>query len=162
MAGINIESGLELIGDFMVDKLVKILDVQGHRASGKLQDTMKSVVSSTAKGFTITIIGKDYAKFVERGTPRGVKVSIEALSKWIEVKGIATGDIDVKSLAFLIQRKIFKEGTIQFRENKKGFVEVMLDANATLIFQMVTRLFTEQVALSLSETISKNKRILLE
>lgn len=162
MAAINIEDGLQLIGDFMVDKLVKILDVQGHRASGQLQDTMRSVVNSTAKGFTITIIGKDYAKFVERGTPRGVKVSIEALSEWIETKGIATGDIDVKSLAFLIQRKIFKEGTIQFRENKKGFVEVMLDANATLIFQMVTRLFTEQVALSLSETISKNKRTLLE
>jgi hypothetical protein len=156
----DIEDGLKLIGDFMVDQLVKVLDVQGHRASGQLQDTMRSVVNSSAKGFSITIIGKDYAKFVEKGVPRGAKVSIEALSQWIEDKGIQTGELSVKSLAFAIQRKIFNEGTIQFRENKKGFVEVMLDANATLIFQMLTRLFTEQVAVSLSKTISKNKRIL--
>ena len=156
----EIEDGLQLIGDFMVDQLVKVLEVQGHRASGQLQDTMKSVVSSNAKGFSITIIGKDYAKFVEKGVPAGVWVSVNKLAEWVQVKGIATGEREVKNLAFAIQRKIFNEGTIQFRKNKKGFVEVMLDANATLIFQMLTRLFTEQVAVSLSKTISKNKRIL--
>lgn len=156
----SVEDGLQLIGDFIVDQLVKVLDVQGHRASGKLQDTMRSVVKSSAKGFSITIVGQDYAKFVERGVPKGVYVSIDALSQWIEDKGIATGEIGLKSLAFAIQRKIFNEGSIQFREKKKGFVEVMLDANATLIFQMVTKLFVEQVSVSLSNTISKNKRIL--
>lgn len=156
----EIEDGLKLIGDFMVDQLVKVLEVQGHRASGQLQDTMRSVVTSNAKGFSIIIIGKDYAKFVERGVPAGVWVSVDKLAEWVQVKGIATGEREVKNLAFAIQRKIFNKGTIQFREKKKGFVEVMLDANATLIFEMLTRLFTEQVAVSLSKTISKNKRIL--
>lgn len=156
----EIEDGLQLIGDFMVDQLVKVLEVQGHRASGQLQDTMRSVVTSNAKGFSIIIIGKDYAKFVERGVPAGVWVSVDKLAEWVQVKGIATGEREVKNLAFAIQRKIFNKGTIQFREKKKGFVEVMLDANATLIFEMLTRLFTEQVAVSLSKTISKNKRIL--
>jgi hypothetical protein len=153
-----IEAGLKLIGDFMVDKLVKVLDEQGHRATGELQDTMRSVVTTTNKGFEITIFGKDYAKAVDKGSPPGTKVSIEALAEWVETKGIATGDVAIKSIAFLIQRKIFKEGTIQFRENKKGFIEVMLDANAKIIFKMVLDLFKTEFTLSLSNEIRKHKQ----
>jgi len=159
MANTAIIDGLDLIGQFIVDQLVKTLDDLGHRATGQLQDTMRSVVTVDGKGFDITIYGKDYAKFVESGVPSGVWVSVEALAKWVEAKGIATGEPQIKSLAFAIQRKIFNEGSVQFRENKKGFVDVMLDESANLMFQMVFDLFTREVSLSLSETIGKNSKI---
>jgi hypothetical protein len=153
------EAGLKLIGGFMVKQLQLVLDKQGHRASGNLIDTMRSEVKSSGNGFTITIFGANYAQAVAQGVPPGTKVSTKALAEWVETKGIATGETAIKSLAFAIQRKIFKEGTIQFRENKEGFVDVMLDENAKTIFKMVLDLFQEEITLSLRDTIAKNKRI---
>jgi len=153
------ENGLQLIGDFIVDQLRIVLEVQGHNATGNLSNTMRSEVKSSGRGFSITVLGADYAIAVENGLPPGTKVSTTALAEWVEAKGIATGEISVKSLAFLIQRKIFQEGTIQFREKKKGFVEVMLDQQAENVFKMVLDLFQEEITLSLRSTIAKNKRI---
>ena len=154
-----IKEGLELIGDFIVDQLVKTIEVQGHRATGKLQDTMRSVVTTSGNGFEITIYGQDYAKNVEKGVPAGVWVSVDKLAEWVQVKGIATGEKEIKNIAYAIQRKIHDKGTIQFRENKKGFVEVTLDANANIIFQMVFDLFSREVAISLRNTIAKQSKI---
>lgn len=153
------ENGLQLIGDFIVKQLQIVLEEQGHRASGNLIDTMRSEVKSTSRGFSITIYGANYSQAVAQGLPPGTKVSTKALAEWVETKGIATGESAIKSLAFLIQRKIFQEGTIQFRENKKGFVEVMLDEQAKIVFQMVFDLFSREVAVTLRNTIAKNKRI---
>lgn len=154
----GITDGLDLIGQFIVDQLVKTLDNLGHRASGELQDTMRYEITSSGSGFEVIIWGKDYAKNVDKGTPSGVTVSLEALAKWVQVKGIATGEPQIKALAFAIQRKIFREGTIQFRENKKGFIDVMLDANSKIIFQMVLDLFTKEITLSLSNTIRNHEQ----
>jgi len=158
MANNNIQQGLEVIGDFIVDQLRKTLEEQGHRATGQLQDTMKSVVTTSGSGFDITIYGQDYAKNVEKGVPKGVWVSVDALAQWVQDKGIASGEREVKNLAFAIQRTIYDKGTIQFREKKKGFVEVVLDENAKLIFKMVLDLFTKEITLSLTNTIRKEKR----
>lgn len=155
----SIPAGLNIIGEFIVDQLVKTLDEQGHRASGELQETMRHEVKRTGSGFDIIIYAKDYAKFVEKGLPPGVWVSADKLAKWVQDKGIATGEIQIKNLAYAIQRTIYEKGTVQFREKKKGFIEVMLDANAKIIFEKVTQLFTDQITLSLENTIRENKQI---
>ena len=160
-----IKEGLQLIGDFIVEQLVKVLDDQGHRNTGKLQDTMKSTVKQSGGGFEIVITGQDYAKYVDRGIPAGVWVSPYALAKWIEQKGIETGESEIKSLAFAIRQTIFKEGSptkgsLKFSKSGKRdeFIKVMLDANANVIFQKVFELFSREVAITLRETISKNRR----
>jgi hypothetical protein len=155
----SIKSGLDLIGEFIVDQLVKTIDDLGHRTTGRLQDTMRSVVTSSGKGYDITIYGQDYAKYVEKGVPAGVWVSVDKLARWVHDKGIATGEREIKNLAYAIQRKIYDKGSVQFRKNKKGFVEVTLDANANIIFQMVFDLFSREVAISLRNTIAKQRKI---
>ena len=152
-----IKSGLDIVGQYIVDELVKILDDQGHRATGQLQDTMKYSVTESGGGYDITITGKDYAKFVEKGVPAGTWVSSEKLAKWVQVKGIATGEIEIKNLAFAIQRKIFDKGSIQFREKKKGFVEVFLDTQAQKIFKMTAELFAKEVSVSLKSSLNKHR-----
>jgi len=161
-----IKEGLELIGDFMVDQLIKVLDDQGHRNTGKLQDTMKSTVNQSGGGFEIVITGQDYAKYVDRGIPAGVWVNVGALQKWVMQKGIATGEREIKQIAFLIGRKIFQEGSptkgsLKFSKSGKRdeFIKVMLDANANIIFQKVFELFSREVAITLRNTISKNRTI---
>ena len=64
-----------------------------------------------------------------------------------------------KFYIYAIQRKIHDKGSVQFRENKKGFVEVTLDENANIIFQMVFDLFSREVAISLRNTIAKQSKI---
>jgi len=154
-----IKDGLDVIGGFIVDQLVKVIDELGHRTTGELQKSLRHEVKTSGNGFEIIIYGVDYAKFVERGVPKGVWVSVEALARWVEQKGIATGEPQIKGIAFAIQRKIFEKGSVQFRENKKGFVEVMLDSNANIIFQMVFDLFSREVAISLRNTIGKQSKI---
>jgi hypothetical protein len=138
--------------------LVKVIEDKGHRTTGQLQESIRSEINESGSGFEIVIYATDYAKFVDKGTPAGTNVSIEALSKWIEAKGIATGETEVKGIAFAIQRKIFREGTIQFRQNKKGFIEVMLDESAKAIFKMVLDLFKKEFTLSLTNTVRQHRQ----
>lgn len=161
-----IKEGLQLIGDFIVEQLVKVLDDQGHRNTGKLQDSMRSVVTSSGKGYDITIYGQDYAKYVDRGIPAGVWVNPYALAEWVEQKGIATGEREVKNIAFAIRHKIYQEGSptkgsLKFSKSGKRdeFIKVMLDENANIIFQMVFDLFSREVAISLRNTIAKQRKI---
>ena len=153
-----IRDGLDLIGGFIVDQLIKSIDALGHKTTGNLQSSLRHEVNETGSGFEVIIYGAEYAMAVDKGLPPGTKVSTQALSKWIEDKGIATGETEVKSIAFLIQRKIFNEGTIQFRQNKKGFIDVMIDANAKTIFKMALDLFKKEFTLSLDNEIRKNKQ----
>jgi hypothetical protein len=152
-----IKQGLELIGDFIVDQLRKTLVALDHKATGNLIKSLRSDVTESGN-YTITIYGADYAEAVNNGLPPGSKVSTTALAKWVEKKGIATGESEVKNIAFLIARKIFNEGTIQYRENKEGFIEITLDANAQAIFKMVLDLFKKEITLSLTNTIRQNKQ----
>ena len=159
-----IKAGLEIIGEFIKEQLIKVLDDQGHRNTGKLQDTMKSTVTESGGGFVITITGQDYAKYVDRGIPAGVWVNVGALQKWVMQKGIATGEREIKQVAFLIGRKIFQEGSptrgsLKFSKTGKRdeFVKVMLDANANIIFQKVLALFTQEVTVTLRNTIAKER-----
>lgn len=161
-----IKEGLDLIGEFIIEQLVKVLDDQGHRNTGKLQETMRSVVTSSGKGYDITIYGQDYAKYVDRGIPAGVWVNPYALAEWVEQKGIATGEREVKNIAFAIRHKIYQEGSptkgsLKFSKTGKRdeFIQVMLDENANIIFQMVFDLFSREVAISLRNTIAKQRKI---
>lgn len=158
-ANSGIKKGLDLIGQFIIEQLWGVLHEQDHVASGDLINSIRYKVSDSGSGYTIEIKAKDYAKNVEKGVPKGTWVNPYALAEWIETKGIATGDKEVKNLAFAIRRTIFDKGTIQFREKKDGFIEVMLDENSKAIFQMVLDLFTKEITLSLRNTIRKNKQI---
>lgn len=161
-----IDEGLNIIGEFVVKQLQIVLEDQGHRATGELIDSMRHEVKKIGNGFTITVFGKDYAKFVDRGIPAGVWVSPYALAEWVEQKGIATGEKEIKSIAFAIRRKIFQEGSptkgsLKFSKTGKRdeFIKVMLDENANIIFQMVFDLFSREVAISLRNTIAKQRKI---
>jgi hypothetical protein len=160
-----IKEGLQLIGDFIVDQLVKVLDDQGHRNTGALQESLRPVVKAESGGYSIIIYGKDYAKYVDRGVPPGTWVNPYALAEWVEQKGIATGEKEIKNIAFAIRHKIFKEGSptrgsLKFSKTGKRdeFIQVMMDENAKIIFKMVFDLFSREVAVTLRNTIAKNRQ----
>ena len=69
------------------------------------------VIYSTEKYFTV----------LETGRKPGKQPPTEPIRKWIQSKGIAT-DISEKSLAYLIARKIGKEGSLLYRQGGKSGV----------------------------------------
>ena len=164
----GIEEGLDVIGEFLVLRLKETLGFtdQNHNATGKLSASIRHVVVKIGSDYHIEIWAVDYAKKVDEGQPEGTVVSIDVLLKWMENRGIARGEPNIRSIAFLIQRAIIKEGTptagsLRFSRNRKRteFIKVTLDANAKAIFQMVLDLFKKEFTLSLTNTVSKNNSI---
>jgi hypothetical protein len=155
----DVKIGLDLIGQFIVEKLWRVMHDEDLVASGDLINSIRYNINTTGSSFEIQIYAEDYAENVDKGSPPLTYVSVYALAEWIENKGIVTGEKEIKNLAFAIQRTIYDKGTIQFRQNKKGFIEIMLDESAKIIFKMVLDLFKTQFTLSLTNAVRKNKQI---
>jgi len=141
--------GLELIGEFVLDLMKTELEEQGHRATGKLIDSMTYKIN----GDSIEFYAEDYAKFVDSGRKKGArKVPIDALIAWIEQKGIASGDTEVKKVAYAIQTAIFKEGSptvlsLEHSKNgrRKDFIKFAVTENEKIILQKVVEIFDKTV-----------------
>ena len=101
--------------------LIIAYDAKGMRASGKFADSLEVRV----EGLTAQLWGENYAQQLETGRKSGKFPPIDAIKKWIEEKGIASriqGEISVGSLAFLIARKISREG---WKREQLGGVELI-------------------------------------
>lgn len=89
--------------------LIAKYDELGMRTTGNWADGLEVVVTdnkAVLKGFK-------YSEQLESGRSAGKQPPSEAIEQWIKDKGIASrieGKISVSSLAFLIARKIGKEG----------------------------------------------------
>jgi len=161
-----IEQKLEILGAFIVDKLRNELLEQGHRDTGKLMDSMRYEVKGKGDTFEILIYGQGYAKIVDQGFGPGKMVSVYALAEWVERKGIASGEKEIKSAAFAIRQKIFQEGSptknsVNFSSNgrRTDFIGAVMDANQKVIVAELFKVFTKNVIFTLSNLIKKNKQI---
>lgn len=94
----------------------------GMKASGQWEGSLE-VESGVDFG---RVIGEPYTEQLVNGRKPGKFPPIQAIEKWIVDKGIIAnieGNITVSSLAFLIARKIAKEGTEYFKEGGTDLVE---------------------------------------
>lgn len=80
-------------------------DELGMRASGQWADSLDVEVSENKA----VITGIKYSEQLEFGRRAGKAPPSAAIEQWIRNKGIAS-DISISSLAFLIARKISREG----------------------------------------------------
>lgn len=118
-----IERGLEVIGAFLKERFIAELLAQNHSASGDHIDSIKYEVEKTGDGFELVFTHLKYGDTLETGTSAGRYVPIAALMDWIETKGIATGEIDIKRAAFAIRQAIYNEGTPtsgSYKHSKNG------------------------------------------
>lgn len=73
-------------------------------------------------GSTLIIYSSEkYFTVLETGRKPGKQPPLDPIQKWIEAKGILT-DISSRSLAYLIARKIGKEGSLLYRQGGKSGV----------------------------------------
>lgn len=93
-------------------EIIELYDAKKMRASGRFAQSLKVETIENDSGFEVSLSGLDYANQLEKGSePKDV--SIAEISKWILDKGVfaqALQSIKLSSLAFLIARKIKREG----------------------------------------------------
>lgn len=103
------------------EELIAQYDAQGMRASGAWADSLE--VKTTDR--KAQILGLPYSQQLETGRQAGKQPPSEAIEQWIINKGIAAtiqGKITISSLAFLIARKIGREG---WKREQFGGVELI-------------------------------------
>jgi hypothetical protein len=95
--------------DLIKADLIKAYDAKGMRASGNWANSLEVQV----KGFSATLTGEKYSEQLEFGRKAGKQPPSEAIEQWIRDKGLSSrieGNISISSLAYLIARKIAREG----------------------------------------------------
>jgi len=123
------------IAKLIISSLQKELIEQGHKATGNLVNSFEERVIELPNSMVLEILMDDYGIYVNNGRKSGgKKVPIDVLIKWIERKGIASGDKEVKNAAFAIQNKIWQEGSptsgsFKFTNNgrRTGFIDFVID-----------------------------------
>lgn len=101
--------------------LIARYDELGMRASGNWADALEVDVSENKA----TIKGLTYSEQLESGRAPGKQPPSAAIEQWIKDKGIASrieGKISISSLAFLIARKIGREG---WKREQHGGVDLI-------------------------------------
>jgi hypothetical protein len=104
---------LKKFGESLVTDISQSIEQSGVSASGNLQRSIYYKLTDNR----LTVYGAPYAKTAEEGRGPTQKAGGDlrgAIRKWIDDKGIIPDGITKDSLAFLISRKIHREGTLLF------------------------------------------------
>lgn len=102
-------------------ELIAKYDELGMRASGNWANSLEVEVTENKA----RIWGQSYSQQLESGRAPGKQPPSEAIMQWIKDKGIASrieGEMSISSLAFLIARKIAREG---WKRQQYGGVELI-------------------------------------
>lgn len=112
----------------------------GMRSSGKWEDSV-DVRVDRLKG---TVYAEDYTQQLATGREPGKFPPISSIEQWIIDKGIQPLDesLTISSLAFLIARKIAREGTEYFKQGGTDLLEsVITPARIQSIIDQVSEFY---------------------
>lgn len=159
-------SALRNIVEKLLIEFAKSISEQGHVASGKLISSLETKYIIDEKVIEVQILFEDYGQYVDRGRRSETKrVPISALEEWIRIKGIASEDKEVRSIAFAIQRKIFKEGiptrnSLKFSSTGKrtDWFNDVVNENEKNIEDLLTEMVEKDSDIIL-ENVLKNRKI---
>lgn len=164
---------LNNFGKALVEEYVKNIDERHINASRNLAQSVKYEVVSGDRWVGVDISLAEYWKYVEYGRKAGKFPPLSNIEEWIKVKGITpmtrtqasvkrwtsyTGELrrndgripGIKSLAYLIGRKIAKEG-IQPRPILATSVDEVLSQMEEAINEAIDRDIAESVDIIMAE-----------
>lgn len=131
--------------------LIQAYDRKGMRASGNFADSLEVVTTDT----NAILYGADYSQQLETGRSAGKFPPKADILKWIDDKNISArlnGEITKSQLAFLIARKIARQGW-----NREGYggVELISEVVTDERIQKIIDEVGEYYAVTISTDIIK-------
>lgn len=152
---------LEKLANDLSNDLAQELIGQGHKNTGTLLESIRVVIREEA--FSIVLEGStlDYGVYLNNGRRAGgKKIPIEALETWVEQRGIANEEKEIRSIAYAIQTKIFKEGSPTFGSFKysnngrrREWIEYVLEQNEDKIRKAFDDAFFNEMEVVLANII---------
>lgn len=98
------------IGNALVAKGRENLDAQRRNTTFDLRDSLRANTFTQPDTIITEVRFLEYGIFLDRGRKPGKFAPPPAIQEWVKRKGIETDPRKVRSVAFLINRKIFKDG----------------------------------------------------
>ena len=137
----------------LVDTIADIYrsELSNSSATGNLQN-FQTIIDINDTTFSVSFELADYWKYVEYGRKPGKMPPIDAIEQWVKVKPVVPNAIngripDTRQLAFLIARKIGREGI----EPKNYLRNTMYSEEVNVIINAIKNNITEQVIQSLTD-----------
>lgn len=113
----NLERVLNEAGDYFIQEARNHLGENRNYASGLLGDSMEKIIEIGEDYYSLSISLQDYWYYVENGRKPGRFPPPNKIEEWVKIKPVTpytmkNGKLPTtKQLAFLIGRKIAREGT---------------------------------------------------
>jgi hypothetical protein len=132
-----------LFNEFTLLKLdlIKKYNDKGMRASGNWEQSLEL----NQNNLSIKLLGESYSQQLESGRQAGKQPPSKVIEQWIIDKGISNkiqGKISISSLAFLIARKIGREG---WKRQGYGGVDLISEVITDKRIQEIINKVGEQV-----------------
>lgn len=141
------------------EALVLELEMQGHRVTGELINSI-DVAVETMYG-TISIVGRMayYGPFVDFGRmPNVRRVPLDALLNWIRAKNIDLRGKKERQVAFQIMNAIWKRGIPSNRDQrKKRFMSGTLESQEQYIIEAVDTAFGEYMDTEITNLVERTQ-----
>lgn len=99
----------------------------GRNATFALRQSLATDVVEGV-GVTGTLYAAEHWRFVGNGRGPGKMPPLKPLEAWAKLKGIAGSDSEARSIAFLIGRKIAKEGSADYRKGNPNLFSEAITA----------------------------------
>lgn len=116
---------LNQFGMDLVNEIKNNILASGKVASGSLLNSIQYQVVQDNNEYSLQILSVDYLKYVDKGRMPGKFPPKDAISKWIDIKGISPNGISKESLTFLIQREIGLKGIKETNIIQKSIDKVL-------------------------------------
>jgi len=134
------------------EDLIKEYNSLGLRASGNWEKSLVPFTTDTR----VILYGAKYSYQMENGRKPGKYPPRKAIEDWIDKKGL-TYDIPKSSLAFLIQRKIGREGiTVPNKYNSGGVISnVVTEKRINELIEQIKMINVLQVSSDIIDIIKE-------
>ena len=163
MAFTNTQTALRSIGGLTVQRLSQGLKESNSDASGELDQSISFKIRSSSKKIELNITMLDYWGAVDEGRKAGKQPPIDKIKEWLTYPNVRDkirfgqndsefSDSERNSLAYLIARKIGKQGTKGTNFATNVFESSLITKELP---EVLTDAIVEDADLVLSELLSK-------
>lgn len=113
-------------------------------------------IKSDVENYTLSILGEEYLKDVDKGQEPGTVADINSLITWVDARGLAPAE-NVESYAYGVQQAIYKRGTIKrFGYEGANFLNYVIEQDVPELVNDLELRLGDEIERVIARKINKN------